>query len=112
MESAAHDVFAPGLKQQAVAFDDDIIIENNRDLPAGRPHPIAQHGDGQDHGSGAQPGAAFFYGWPQCGQVARPSRRFFWQCGHGTRLPFGRVTMWMISPSHQVNGIQASTVTN
>ena len=93
MEPAAHDVFAPRLQQQAVAFDDYVIVENNRDLPAGWPQPIAQGGDGQHHRGDAQPDAAFPYAWPQCGQVARPSRRFFWQCRHGTRLPFGRVTM-------------------
>ena len=93
MESAADDVFAPGLQQEAVAFDDDVIVENNRDLFPGWAQPIAKGGNGQHHRGDAQPDAAFLYGWPQCGQVARPSRRFFWQCGHGTRLPFGRVTM-------------------
>ena len=112
MESTGHKIFPPGLEEQAIAFDDHLIIKNNGDLPAGRPHPIAQRGDNQHHCGDAQPDAAFLYGWPQCGQVARPSRRFFWQCGHGTRLPFGRVTIWMIRPSHHVNGIQASTVTN
>src|SRR6202030_1030763 len=54
----------------------------------------------------------FSYGWPQCGHTALPSRRFFWQCGHGTRLPFGRVTRWTINPITQVAGIQPRIVTS
>lgn len=92
MESAAHDVLAPRLEQEPVAFDDYIIIKNDRDLPARRAHPIAQSADSQHYRGDAQPDPAFLYGWPQCGQVARPSRRFFPHFGHGTRLPFGRVT--------------------
>jgi hypothetical protein len=91
MEWAPDDVFPPRLEQQPIAFDDSIVIEKHRDLPARRLHPIAQRRDRQHHRGDAKPDPAFLYGWPQCGQVARPSRRFFWQLGHGTRLPFGRV---------------------
>jgi hypothetical protein len=79
MESAPHKVLSPRLEQEPVAFDDNTIIENDRELPAGRTHPIAKRGYCQHHGGDSHPGSAFLYGWPQCGQVARPSSRFFWQ---------------------------------
>ena len=92
METAADDVAAPRLEKQPIAFDNDRIVENHRDLLAGRPEPVAQRSDANHNRGDANPGPALLlYGWPQCGQIALPSRRFFWQLGHGTRLPFGRV---------------------
>ena len=92
METAPDNVTAPRLEKEPIAFDDDCIVENNRDLLAGRPRPVAQRRDCNHNRRDANPDPPFLYGWPQCGQIALPSRRFFWHLGHGTRLPFGRVT--------------------
>lgn len=113
IETATDVTPAPGLEEKPVALDDDGFVENHRDLFARRPHPIAQHRSREENRcSPENPAAPLVYGWPQCGQTARPSRRFFWQCEHGTRLPFGRVTRWMTSPSHHVGGIQVRSVTS
>lgn len=92
METAADETAAHRLKKQAVSLDDNGLIERYRDLLARRPGPIAKQSDCDRNRGNANPAPAFLYGWPQCGQIALPSRRFFWQLGHGTRLPFGRVT--------------------
>src|SRR6202030_1006162 len=75
--------------------------------------PIAKRSD-REHDRSDENDALppFSYGWPQCGHTALPSRRFFWQCGHGTRLPFGRVTRCTINPITHVAGIQPRIVTS
>src|SRR6266404_5763855 len=113
MEPAPDETPAERLQKRPVTFDDDGFVKNHRDLFARRPHPIAQHRDGEDCRRDENDALApFIYGWPQCGHTALPSRRFFWQCGHGTRLPFGRVTRWTINPITQVAGIQPRIVTS
>ncbi|MEN3369745.1 MAG: hypothetical protein V7609_1888 [Verrucomicrobiota bacterium] len=92
MEPAPDEITARSRQGQAIAADDDDAVENDRNLLLGRPRPIANRRDGDNNRGDPNPGAAFLYGRPQCGQTALPSIRFFWQFGHGTRLPFGRVT--------------------
>ncbi|MEY2494838.1 MAG: hypothetical protein QOJ45_1330 [Verrucomicrobiota bacterium] len=93
MKTASDEIVAGARQSQAISIDHDDAVENDRDLLLGRPRPIAnRRGCKHNQGDAKNPGATFLYGWPQCGQTALPSIRFFWQCGHGTRLPFGRVT--------------------
>ena len=80
-ESAAHDVLAPGLEEQPIAFDYNVIIKNHRGLPARRPHPIAHSGDRQHDRSDAEPDTTFLYGWPRWGVIVRACRRFFCHFG-------------------------------
>lgn len=92
MEPTPDEIAAGTLQDQAIAIDDDDAVKNDRNLFLGRPGPIANRRRCDRSRRDPNPAAAFLYGRPQCGQTALPSIRFFWQFGHGTRLPFGRVT--------------------
>ncbi len=90
---------AERLKDQTISADNDFVIGKNRNLRPWWPRPIANRRDGQGNRGDANPALAFFYGWPQCGQTALPSMRFFLQLGHTTSFTFGRVTKWTINPT-------------
>ena len=88
------------LQEDPIPADHDPFVKRNRDLLPGRPRPIAnRRGCENNRGDPNDPNLALPYGWPQCGQTGLPSMRFFLQCGHTTRLTFGRVTKWTISPT-------------
>src|SRR5436190_14606114 len=68
------------------------LIKQNRNLLAGRARPIADRcGCNDNHDDPSGPNSALPYAWPQCGQTAPPSMRFFLQLGHTTSLTLGRV---------------------
>jgi hypothetical protein len=100
----APDEIAGGARQdQPVAINDDDAVKRDRSLLFGPPGPIANRRDRDHERCDPNPGAPFLYGRPQCGQTALPSIRFFWQFGHGTRLPFGRVVRCTIKPTGQTS---------
>src|SRR3954469_25439363 len=112
LKTASDKMLPPRLQEKAITFYDDRVVKNDRDLPLRRPHPVTKRGDREDRRHDENNPAPSGYGWPQFGHVARPSRRFFPQCGHGTRLPLGRVTRWTINPMTHVAGIQPRMVTS
>jgi hypothetical protein len=100
LEPATDETIANRFQQRSIPADRHSIINDNRNLFRGRPRPIAKRRGGQNHRDNPNgPGAGLPYGWPQCGQTGLPSMRFFLQCGHGTRLTFGRVARWTINPT-------------
>ena len=95
-----NETIAHRFQKRSIPADRYSIINDNRNLLPGRPRPIAKRrSDQKGRDNKNDPGAPLPYGWPQCGQTALPSIRFFLQCGHGTRVTFGRVARWTISPT-------------
>jgi len=87
-------------QEHVIPADHDLFVKRHGYLLPGRPHPIAKRRgceDNRDDPNGPNP--AVRYGWPQCGQTALPSMRFFLQLGHTTSFTFGRVARWTISPT-------------
>lgn len=88
------------LQKDPIPADHDPFVKRNGDLLPGRPRPIAnRRGCENNRGDPNGPDSALRYGWPQCGQTALPSMRFFLQWGHTTSFTFGRVARWTISPT-------------
>ena len=80
LEPALDKMPAHWLEEQPVTAYHHPVVNDNRDLPAGWPRPIAQRRDCQgNRGDANNPDSALRYGWPQCGQTGLPSMRFFLQ---------------------------------
>lgn len=95
-----HETVGKRFQDYPIPADHDPFVKRNGDLLPGRPRPIANRRGREDNrGDPNGPNPALPYGWPQCGQTGLPSIRFFLQCGHVTRLTFGRVARWTISPT-------------
>lgn len=95
-----HETVGKRFQDYPIPADHDPFVKRNGDLLPGRPRPIANRCGCEDNrGDPNGPNPALPYGWPQCGQTGLPSMRFFLQCGHATRLTFGRVARWTISPT-------------
>ena len=111
MEPAAKETVGERLQEHPIPADRDLFVKRHGDLLPGRPRPIANRGGCEDNrGDPNDPNPALRYGWPQCGQTALPSMRFFLQLGHTTNLTFGRVARWTISPTKGTS--QPRIVTN
>ena len=88
------------LQERPIPAEHEPLVKRNRDLLPGRLRPIENRGGCEDNRRDPNdPDPPLPYGWPQCGQTGLPSMRFFLQCGHTTRLTFGRVARWTISPT-------------
>jgi hypothetical protein len=96
---------------QPVPADHDSLVKRHRHLLPGRLRPIENRAGGEDNRDDPDdPNLPLAYGWPQCGQTGLFSIRFFLQCGHTTRLTFGLVVRWTISPTSGTS--QPRTVTS
>jgi hypothetical protein len=111
LEAAMDEMLTERLQQQPITAHYHLVVNNNGNLLSRWSHPIANCRNSQgDRGAANNPDSAFVYGWPQCGQTALPSIRFFLQLGHATSFTFGRVARWTISPT--TGTIQPRIVTN
>ena len=100
LEPAMDETIGKWLQEHPVPAKHKLLVKRHRDLFPRWLRPIANRRGSEDNRRDPNdPDPAPPYGWPQCGQTGLPSMRFFLQCGHTTRLTFGRVTRWTISPT-------------
>jgi hypothetical protein len=89
------------LEKSPISVDHDRFVKGNGDLSPRRLRPVAKRRDGEGQQDQADdPDPLLPYGWPQRGQTGLPSMRFFLQCGHGTRLTFGREPRTEVTTEH------------
>ena len=92
LEPANDETIGNRLQKHPIPAEHEPLVKRHGDLLAGRLRPIENRAGGEENrGDPDDPDPPFAYGWPQCGQTGLPSMRFFLQCGHTTRLTFGRV---------------------